>query len=630
MAAPRAERRLAAILAADVVGYSRLVERDEQGTLERLKAHRKGFVEPLLAEHRGRVVKLMGDGALCEFASVVDAVACAVAIQRGMAERERGVAEDERIRFRIGITLSGTAYDHLQGRLGCGLEFLGERQVKNIERPVRVYRVALDRGRPAPRGRVPRRGRSLAAAVAAAVLLLLPAGAGVAGWWWWWHQTRVAAVAGGPPLPDKPSIAVLPFDNLAGDERLGRLADGMVEDVITDLSRFRGLFVIARNSSFVYKGRPHDVREVGKELGVKYVLEGSVQASGERLRMTAQLIDATTGAHVWSERYDRPLEEFLAVRDEVTATIAATLGSTEGRIAASELEGVRRKPPASLQAYDYALLSTHHRRRFTKEDNAKALEFAKKAVELDPTFARGYLDLAWAYNIEADFAWNLPWQKAMNGWRDAAHQAVTLDPDDGMAHVCLSRYYAYTNEFGPSLAELEKALQLEPNNADVLINVGKDLTWLEPPGRAVGLVERAFRLNPHQPMIYYNHAKHPYYYARQFDEAIAMVEAKGDRAHAYDLEVLAMSHAQLGREAEAREAAARLMQMEPDYSGERELGEAGEFAPAAAANRELYLEGLRKAGLPVCATAEQLAKFPGTKPLPECDAERAKAAAAEL
>ncbi len=321
MAAPRAERRLAAILAADVVGYSRLVEHDEAGSLERLKSHRKAFIEPLIAEYRGRVVKLMGDGALCEFASVVDAVACAVAIQRGMAERERDVPEDERIRFRIGvnlgdvvleedgdlygdgvnvaarleqlaepggITLSGTAYDHLQGRLGCGLEFLGEQRVKNIERPLRVYRVALDVVGRARANRGCCAGARVGRPRAAAILLLLT-GAG-AGGWWWYQSGR--AEAGGLPLPDKPSVAVLPFDNLCGDERLGRLADGMVEDIIADLSRFRELFVIARNSSFVYKGKPHDVRQVGRELGVKYVLEGSVQGDGGRLRVTAQLIDA--------------------------------------------------------------------------------------------------------------------------------------------------------------------------------------------------------------------------------------------------------------------------------------------------------------------------------------------------
>jgi TolB-like protein/class 3 adenylate cyclase/Flp pilus assembly protein TadD len=659
VAAPRAERRLAAILAADVVGYSRLVERDETGTLERLKGHRKAFIEPLLAEHRGRIVKLMGDGALCEFASVVDAVACAIAIQRGMAERDQDVPEEDRIRFRIGInlgdvvleedgdlygdgvnvaarleqlaepggiTLSGTAYDHLQGRLSCGLEFLGDQRFKNIERPVRVYRVALDGSRPVslPTRWLRRGGRRLAA-IAAAILLLL-AGAGVGSWWW--YQSPIVAEASGPPLPDKPSVAVLPFDNLSGDERLDRLADGMVEDIIANLSRFRELFVIARNSSFVYKGKPHDVRQVGRELGVKYVLEGSVQSAGDRLRVTAQLVDAGTGGHVWSERYDRPLEDFFAVRDELTATIAATLGSSGGRIATTEIAGVHRKEPESLEAYDYSLLSTYHLRRHTKEDNAKALEFARKAVALDPASARAHLEMAWIYYVEVDFAWNLPWREAMDGWRDAAHRAVALDPSDAMAHVCLGRYYSYVGDYDRQRAELETALQLEPNNPDVLINAGRDLSWLEPPGRAVALVERAFRLNPHPPASYYTHAKHPYYYARQFEKAIAVIKAKGDQPHGGDLNVLAMSYAQLGRDDEARQAATLSRQLE-DWSAERELGATREFAPAAAANRALFLDGWRKAGLQLCATAEQLAEDQGIERLPECEAERARAATAK-
>jgi TolB-like protein/class 3 adenylate cyclase len=608
--AARVDRRLAAVLAADVVGYSRLVQHDEQGTLDRLKAHRKELIEPLVAEHGGRIVKLMGDGILCEFPSAVHAVA----IQRGMAEREKEVPEAERIRLRIGINvgdvvhedgdilgdgvnvaarlqalaepggvlLARNVHNQIKDKLDFRFEPAGRHRVKNIAEPVEVWRVAP--GEVAARAAGGRRLRLVHVAAALALLLLLALGA--AGWW---YQTQVAAEAGGLPLPDKPSLAVLPFDNLSGDERLGRLADGMVDDIITDLSRFRELFVIARNSTFVYKGKPHDVRQVGRELGVKYMLEGSVQSDSRQLRVTTQLIDTFTGAHVWSERYDRPLDDLFAVQDEVTTTIAATLGS--GKIPASELERTRRKAPTSLRAYDYALLSTYHRLRLTKEDNAKALEFARKAVELDPISAHAHVELAWAYNTEAAFAWNLSWREAMDGWHDAARKAVALDPSDGMAHACLGVYYAYTSDFERSLAEFEKALQLEPNNADVLIYVAKDLPWLEPPGRAAGLVERAFRLNPHPPLNYYNSAKHPYYYAGQFDKTIAAIKAKGDLPHGYDLQLLAMSYAQLGRDVEAREAAAQRMRNDPDFSAERELSEGGEFAPAAVTNRALYLEG---------------------------------------
>jgi TolB-like protein/class 3 adenylate cyclase len=662
--APRIDRKLAAILAADVVGYSRLVGDDEAGTIARLKARRKEFIEPLIAEYHGRVVKLMGDGALVEFASAVDAVECAVAIQKSVVEREATEPEDRRIAFRIGINIgdiivedadiygdgvnvaarleglaepggicvSRNVYNQVKNKLDVGFEPMGEHRVKNIAEPISVYRVDLDAPGRAPRRRRVRAQRRWQAVAAAGVLILA---AGAVAWYALGPQqssppiVAAAAVASSDqkpalPLPDKPSIAVLPFENLSDDPGRERLADGMVEDVIADLSRYRELFVIARNSSFVYKGKPHDVRQVGRELGVKYVLEGSVQGDGRRIRITVQLIDATTGAHVWSERYDRPLEEFFAVRDEVTATIAATLGSSGGRIEASEIGGVHRKKPGSLQAYDYTLLSTYHRRRHTKEDNVKALDFARKAVELDPASAHAHLEMAWAYYVEVDFAWNLPWREAMDGWREAAHKSVALDPSDAMAHVCLGRYYSYINDFDRQRAELEKALQLEPNNPDVLINAGRDLSWLEPPGRAVGLVERAFRLNPHPPASYYIHAKHPYYYARQFEKAIAVIKAKGDQPHGGDLNVLAMSYAQLGRDNEARRAATLSKQLEPDWSAERELGETREFAPAAAANRALFLDGWRKAGLQVCATAEQLAKYPSIKRLPECEAERVR------
>ena len=321
MTTARAERRLAAILAADVAGYSRLMERDEAGTLERLKAHHRELVEPLLAEHRGRVVKLMGDGALCEFTSAVEAVECAVRIQRGMVEREREVPDAERLRFRIGINLgdviheadgdlygdgvniaarleglaepggvvvSGTAYDHLQGKLDCGLVPMGEQRLKNIERPVRAYRVDL--------------GTAVATSVTAP-----------------------------PPLPDKPAIAVLPFDNLSGDPEQAYFSDGITEDVITELSRFRELLVIARNSSFAFRGKAMDVREIGRALGAGFVVEGSVRRAGARVRITAQLIDAATGAHLWAERYDRPLEDVFAIQDEVARGIVAIVAARSWR-----------------------------------------------------------------------------------------------------------------------------------------------------------------------------------------------------------------------------------------------------------------------------------------------------------
>ena len=413
---PRVERRLAAILAADIVGYSRLIEQDEAATLAAIKGLREGAIDPLLAEHKGRIVKLMGDGAIVEFASVVDAVACAVAIQKAVADRQAKTPADKRIVFRIGVNLgdvvvdgddllgdgvnvaarleqlcepggvlvSGTAFDHLQGRLGLPLEFTGEQQVKNIARPVRAYRVRLD-GEPArlstpqPSGQ-PRQRLVLAAA--ALLFALIFAG----GIWKLWPVE---------PPPAKPSIAVMPFDNMGGDEATGRLADGITEDVITDLARFRDLDVIARNSTEVYKGKPVDVRQIGKDLSVGYVLEGSIQRQADRARVTAQLIDTDTGAHVWSDRWDRPLDDIFAVQAEVAERVAGTLASY-GVILAADRAVARRERPENLGTYDLYLMGTEALGSATKEGLDEAIRLLSRAVEIDPGFARAWAALAWA------------------------------------------------------------------------------------------------------------------------------------------------------------------------------------------------------------------------------------------
>ncbi len=365
MAEPRAERRLAAILAADVAGYSRLMGADEEGTLAALKAHRRELVDPTIAEHRGRIVKTTGDGLLAEFASVVDAVRCAVAIQEGMAERDAAVPEDRRIAFRIGVNLGDiiideddiygdgvnvaarleglaepggicigrAARDQVRDRLDLDLEDIGEQAVKNIARPVRVFRVKL----PAPEAEAP------------------------------------AALA----LPDKPSIAVLAFANMSGDPEQEYFADGIAEDIITALSRFRWFFVIARNSSFTYKGQAVDVKQVARELGVQYVLEGSVRKAGNRVRITAQLIDALTGRHVWAERYDRDLTDIFAVQDEITETIA---GAVAPSFVSAEARRAERKRPEDLDAWDLALKGNWHLAQSGRENVAAAVSLFEAAI----------------------------------------------------------------------------------------------------------------------------------------------------------------------------------------------------------------------------------------------------------
>ena len=440
------ERKLAAIVAADVAGYSRLMAADEVGTLAQLKAHRRTLVDPKIKEHRGKIIKTTGDGMLVEFASVVDAVRCSVEIQRGMAERNAGVPAGKRIEFRIGVNLGDIIHDdndifgdgvnvaaRLEGlaepggicisrsvrdpvrdKLGFTFEDIGEQALKNIPAPIHAYRVRFEGAEPEERAAAafrPTRRRNVVAASAiglasvcaiAALALVL-----------WPHHVPppipaqpVAAVVSTPlPLPDKPSIAVLPFTSIGGDAKQERLADGITEDLITDLSLYHALFVIARNSVFAYKGKAVSVQQVGRDLGVRFVMEGSIQTNGDRVRVTAQLIDAATDAHVWSERYDRALGDIFEVQNEVTQKIAATLGGVTGTLAATDAASIRHKPPANLNAYDYYVMGQELHYKVTKDDVSKAEPLLKKAIELDPQFARAHFALGHLYNTQAGFGW---------------------------------------------------------------------------------------------------------------------------------------------------------------------------------------------------------------------------------
>src|SRR5467141_1862632 len=377
-------RRLTAILAADVAGYSRLMGADEEGTHERLKAHLGQLVDPKIKEHRGRTVKNTGDGLLAEFASVVDAVRCAVEVQRGMIDREPEMPDERRIRFRIGINLgdviaesddifgdgvnvaarlealaepggiciSRTVRDHIRDKLAYRFDDMGEQQVKNIARPVRVYRVSDIRGGP---------------------------------------QIPSAPALPTLPLPDKPSVAVLPFTNMSAEPEQEFFADGIAEDVITALSRYPSLFVIARNSCFTYKGRAVDLKQVGRELGVRYVLEGSLRRAGNRIRVIAQLVEAETGKHVWADRYDREVADIFALQDEIAEAVTIAVAPA---VAGAEQQRALRKPPESLDAWAAYQRGLWHLMKFTADDNSAALRFFQQAIDIDPTFTGGYWGLA--------------------------------------------------------------------------------------------------------------------------------------------------------------------------------------------------------------------------------------------
>ncbi|MEE8505368.1 MAG: adenylate/guanylate cyclase domain-containing protein, partial [Kiloniellales bacterium] len=480
------ERRLAAILAADVVGYTRLMGADETGTLRHLTELRQQALEPLIAEHRGRIVKLMGDGLLVEFASVVDAVTCAVAWQNGVAEREAAADEDKRLIFRIGINLgdvivegddifgdgvniaarlegqaepggiclSGDAYRQAKGKVGVGFEDLGEHELKNVAEPVRVYRIAGDRS-------------STSAASSARETLA---------------------------LPDKPSIAVLPFDNMSGDPEQEYFTDGIVEDIITELSREPDLFVIARNSSFAYKGKSPDIRQVARELGVRYVLEGSVRKAGNRIRLNAQLVDALTGHHVWAERYDRTLEDVFAVQDELTNTIQNTLLQ---KVRESGMDSALSRAPKDMNAYDRMLRAFGLVLRFNRTDNVEAIREAKAALDLDSGYARAHMVLAWAYLYTVWSAWTDDVEHVIERGYEAAQKAIAADRNDFWGHAALGFAELCLHRHERALSALDRALALNPNSADVRTMRGMVLNFLGRPDEGLREVELAIRHNPH-------------------------------------------------------------------------------------------------------------------------------------
>jgi TolB-like protein/class 3 adenylate cyclase len=642
----RTERRLAAILAADIVGYSRLIEQDESGTLAAIKELRASPIDPLLAEHKGRIVKLMGDGAIVEFASVVDAVACAVAIQKAVADRQGNTLPERRIVFRIGINLgdvvvdgddllgdgvnvaarleqlcepggvlvSGTAFDHLQGRLGLPLEFTGEQQVKNIARPVRAYRVRLEgvsTGRSAawaPSRRTQRRLLTAAAALFAAVFL-----GGV------WHLWPVEPPAG------KPAIAVLPFENLGGDAATGRLAGGITEDIITDLARFRDLDVIARNSTAVYEGKPVDVRQVGKDLGVGYVLEGSIQREAEQVRVTAQLVRADTGAHLWSDQWDRQLADVFAVQTEIADMVTSRLGG-HGVIAGAERDLARRKPPADLSAYDLYLLGIEHKHRQTKDSQQEAIRLLRLAVERDPQLSRAWTGLTWAYGISAGYAAAPDEASRLYGQMlDAATHAVQTDPADAEAHCALGEAVAYTGDLARARAEIEQALALNPSGSMPLFSYAGWASAFGQPEKGAEAADRLIRINPNFRATTPGGLSYAYFMVGRYEDAVRELMAKPEEnlTDMY-LAIKAGALAMLDRGDEAKAVVGRTLGRFVNMTIEGFVNRP-EWADH---ERTRLVETMGKAGFPACMPAAEMAKLANPVRLPECEAQRATTATA--
>jgi TolB-like protein/class 3 adenylate cyclase len=558
----RVERRLAAVLAADVAGYSRLMGRDEERTLADLKAARRTLIDPAIAAHRGRIVKTTGDGMLVEFASAVDAARCAIEIQRGMAGQNTDVLQGSRIEFRIGIhvgdiiiddndifgdgvniaarlegiaepggvCISDDAQRQIRGKVDVAFDDMGEQALKNIAEPMRAWRVRLDGNAPA------------------AAPMKLSTGS-----------------ASPLALPDKPSIAVLPFQNMSGDPEQEHFADGMVEDIITGLSRSKALLVIARNSTFTYKGKAVDIKQIGRELGVRYVLEGSVRKSGNRVRITGQLIDAATGTHLWADRFDGLLDDIFDLQDRVTSSV---IGAISPQLERAEIERAQRKPTESLQAYDYYLRALASSYRFTREANLETLELTRAASAIDPHFALSHALAAFSFTQRKAFGWSANIADEISETRRLAALAIELDGDDarvlGMAGFALG-YVA--GEVETAAEFLARAIQLDPNLVLARTWMGWTRIYLGDMNAAIEQLEVAQRVNPLDPRRYVTATAMAYahFFAGRNDEASVWAESVVRQQPNYlaGQRIMTACHAMAGRIDEARQAFAVTMRIDP-------------------------------------------------------------------
>ncbi len=563
--------------------------KDETGTLNALRVHRAELIDGKIAGHGGRIVKTMGDGLLLEFPSVVDATQCMVEIQSRMAARNRGVDKDRRITFRVGVNLgdiildgddilgdgvniaarlqeisepggvaiSDRVHDDVRDRLDAYFGDIGEQRLKNIERPIRVWRWLPDASDPAE------------------------------------AITTDAPLA----LPDKPSIAVLPFDNMSGDPEQEYFADGITEDLITALSKIRWFFVIARNSTFTYKGQAVEVRKVSRELGVRYVLEGSIRKRSDRMRISAQLVDATTGRHVWAKNYDRKIGDIFELQDEMTLTIVAAI---EPQLGAFERDRALRKPPQSLDAWETYQRGLWHMWSFTKNNNAEALPLLRRAREFDPNFAAAFAYEGYSHFLDVMLGYTERPGESLVAALTAAKKAAALDDQDPAAYLALGRVHMMQGEHDTSIAALERSLSLNPSFAPSYFGLGFALTLSGQLDDALGALDKAVRLNPRDPLIWAVKSLGSLIYIllHQYEMAAesARQSLREPRAAGYwPYAVLASALGNLGQIDEARTAIDGAMQQKPDLS----LSYLEKTLPTKQPGKlQPYLDGLRKAGLP--------------------------------
>ena len=582
MAEARVERRLAAILAADVVGYSRLMGINEEGTLAALKTHQRELIDPKIAEHRGRIVKTTGDGALVEFASAVDAVRCAVEIQCAMSERSAAIPEDRRIDFRIGINvgdiiidegdvygdgvniatrldgiadrggicISDDTFRQVRDKIDVGFDDAGERQLKNIERPVRVYRVQLGK--------------------------------------------TVQRVERAPASTKRPSIAVLPFKNMSGDPEQEYFADGMVDEIITGLSRIKWLSVVSRNSSYLFKNRPATMKDVAATLGVRYVLEGGVRKSGNRVRITAQLIDAETDAHLWAEQYDRLLEDVFALQDEITMCV---VGAIEPSVRKAEIDRIKRQRPDSFTAYDLLLQSQQFVFAGMPAEAAKAITLLEQALKLEPNYSAAHAYLSWC--LHARFGRGGLREEDRLAAVDHARAAVALGNDDATALAIAALVLAYDgHDVSTALKVFDRALELSNCNVFALCWNAAILAWIGRSELAIERAQRALRLGPFDSLIWRAHhaLSIAYFDSHRYGDAADSARSVIAANSAYSLPraILAAALVRLGRLDEARAAARTVLEYEPSFT----IHGTARYAELEPAVFRPMADAWREAGLP--------------------------------
>lgn len=595
-----------------MAGYTRLVEEDTEATVAAWTSARNDIIEPAIAGHSGRIVKLTGDGFLAEFPVVQDAVECAIDMQEKLADSplafRMGVnlgdivddgqdihGEGVNIAARIesmaddgGIWISGLVYESVHNQLDYDFEDMGQHEVKNVSAPVQIYRILTDAGEIASARSKAKEKSQIRYAILAVAVMLLITFAGLAAWHWPWQQAQDVLQS---PMSAESSIAVLPFSNLSSDPDQEYFSDGITNDLITDLSKFHDLFVIASNSVFTYKGRAVDIRQVARELSVRYVLEGSVQKIGENIRINAQLIDGTTGRHLWAERFDERAENIFDLQDGITRRIVRTLAV---RLTDIERKQAFAKPTRDLKAYDYVLRARALAAQISEDENFMARKLFRQAIEIDPAYASAYAGLGWTYFEPVLWGWTGSPQKALKQAHNLAQQAISLETSNAEAHRLLTQVYSIRRQHDFAVLEAERVIALNPNDARSYADQGVALVWAGRVDGAILSLEMALRFDPNMNPRQFWSLGLAYYLKARYEDAIAVLEKSIDRrtdisfAHA----VLAASYAQIDRPDRARAAAAAVRRLNPFFKVD-------EFGPQFGnpADAQRMAEGLRKAGL---------------------------------